>query len=324
MTEKKGKGLITAWRKVKAKNGFRRFLTFLIFVVISALFWAILALNDYIQDDIKVKIQLANVPDSITFITDPPEDVHVMVRDRGTSLWRNGVFSRPVIELNFREFAKDGKFYVSRGELVGGAKKLFGQSASIISMSLDSIMLTYTMNPGKRVPVEVNYDITAAVGKIISGKPKVSPQGVLVYGSRDALDSILKVTTDRLRDQDLQESKTYVVKLKKIPGVRLEPAEVKVRIEVEPLVRKQALVNITIDNLPEGVDLLLFPSTANVEYYLPMSKFGNSDDKVEVRVDYRDLESGARKLPLHLGRHSDDMTNLRLIDTEVEYTLVKN
>lgn len=324
MSEEKRKNILAYWKNVKATRGFRKFLTFLVFVVIAALFWFILALNDNLQEDMEVKIHVYNIPDSVTFITDPPKELHVMVRDRGTNLWRNSLFGQATVELNFREYGHDGVFAVSRGELTAGLKKVFGQSATLVSASIESIRTSYTTAPGKRVPVDVVWDVTAAVGKVINGKPKTEPSGVLVFGNRDALDSISRVLTEKVRGMALEESKTYTVKLRNIPGVRIVPPEVKVTVEVEQLVRKQVRVNIQIDNLPADEDLLLFPSTANVEYYLPMSKFGVADDKVEVVVDYRDLENGSKQLPLHIGHHSPDLENVRLLDQSVEYTLVKN
>ncbi|MDE6272870.1 MAG: hypothetical protein K2M31_07670 [Muribaculaceae bacterium] len=314
----------TYWKNVKATQGFRKFLTFLIFVVVAALFWFILALNDNLQEDLTVRVNVYNIPDSVTFISDPPKDIHVMVRDKGTNLWRNGVFSHPTIELNFKEYGHDGIFEVSKGELTAGLKKVFGQTATLVSTSIDNMRLVYTTSPGKRVPVDVTMDLTASVGKVITGKPVVKPGGVLVYGSRDALDSISRVYTEKLRGENLEESKKFTVKLKKIPGVKIDPSTVEVTVDVEQLVRKQVRVNIQIDNKPEGSDLLLFPSTANVEYYLPMSKFGQIDEKIDVRVDYRDMEAGSGRLPLHLGRHNSALENIRLLDDDVEYTLVKN
>lgn len=312
------------WRKVRAKNGFRKLLTFLIFVVVSALFWFILALNDVIQDDVEVAIKVTNIPDSATFIQDPAREIHVLVRDKGTSLWRNAIFSKAEVEFNFREYASDGVFYISHGDLTSGVKKIFGQSASVISMSMDSIRLDYTMLPPRRVPVEVCMDITPAMGKVISSRPVVEPSGVQIYSTREGLDTITRVLTDKLRAQNLEEPKTFTVKLKKIPGVRIEPSEVKVQVNVEALIRRQITVPIQIDNVPEGEDLLLFPSTAKVEYYIPMSKFGSGEEVIEVRVNYRDLENGLKRLPLRLGHCSKDVENARILDSSVEYTLVQN
>ena len=103
-------------REFMASSAFRKMLTFLVFVVIAALFWFIMALNDSAQDDFEVRVAITNVPDSVTFINLPPQKIHVMVRDQGVNLWRNGILVRPAVEINFRDFSNDGRFIVRRSD----------------------------------------------------------------------------------------------------------------------------------------------------------------------------------------------------------------
>ena len=63
------------WLKVRASGQFRNVLLFLVFVAVSALFWCILALNDSVTETFTVRVHLENVPDSVTFINQPPPQV---------------------------------------------------------------------------------------------------------------------------------------------------------------------------------------------------------------------------------------------------------
>lgn len=310
------------WKEMKATTGFRKALTFLIFVVIAALFWFILALNDNIQEDFEVGVNVYNVPDSVTFINVPPEKIHVIVRDKGTNLWRNGVIGNPHVDLNFREFANDGVMRVGRNELNAALKDVFGQSSSFISVSPDSMRLIYTTLPGRRVPIVADVELSAAVGKIIVGRPVLSPANAVIYNTRETLDTIMRVFTQKISRSGLQESATFTVKLKSIPGVRIVPETTSVTINVEPLVRKESSVDIKINNVPEGMDLLLFPSMVKVEYFVPMSHF-SSDELPEVSVDFRDLGKASKKLPLHASRSNSEIMNVSVMADSVEYTLVR-
>lgn len=314
-----------SWKDVQDSTGFKKTLTFLVFVIIAALFWFILALNDSVQDDFEVKVNIYNVPDSVTFINLPPKKIHVMVRDQGTNLWRNGLFGNAQVNINFKDFSSDGLFLMRRSELNAALKNVFGPSANLLSSSVDSLSLMYTTLPGKTVPVEVVAQLSAAAGKIISEKPQVLPQTVVVYGSRNVLDTISKVYTESFSRRNLEETSEVHVRIHGNPHMRTEPSAVTVKIEVEPLVRMRATVNIQTENVPEGVDLLLFPSVATVEYWVPMSQFNpSSHDNVEVAVDFTDIHDDVHRLPVRLISNEGHLINLRVLTENVEYTIARN
>ena len=310
-----------SWKSLLKSSGFHQFATFLIFVVIAALFWVILALNDNMQQSLDVRVEIENVPDTVTFIDVPPAKLHVMVRDKGTSLLRNGVFTRPALHINFRDYADRGIFRVNRSELNGALKSTFGATATIVSSSLDSLRLNYTALPGKRVPVDNATVLSVASGKIIRSV-RVNPQSVLVYSTREILDTIHRVYTERASRSNLDESTDFDVHLRQMPGIRMIPDKVKVSVEVEPLVRKRSNVAIKVNNAPEGVDLLLLPPRLDVEYYLPMADFNAADPEIDLWVDYREVNLDRKTVPVHIGDHPSNLVNLRLPESEVEYVIV--
>lgn len=314
------------WRLLKASSGFHNVMLFLEFVAVSALFWLILALNDSAQSNFNVRLQLTNVPDTVTFISDIPEKVHVSVRDKGTNLWRNGFMRTPTMQINFKEYGDNGVLRFTKGDVMASLKSVFGASAQITAVSLDSLRLVYTTNRGKRVPVVVDAIIMPASGSIMEGNLKTSPTNVLVYGEQSVLDTIHRVVTERLDLKDLSETTTIDVDLKRVKDARVLPLQVKVTVPIEPLVKKEALITITPVNVPEGESLLLFPSKVKVQYYVAMSRFNDDDDPlIELQTDYNDIrQTGSTRLPVEIVRHPDRFLNMCLLRDSVEYTIVKN
>ena len=70
-------------------------LLFMLFLLISYVFWLLLTLNNEVQEDMDVPVELVDVPDSVTIITDVPQVIKVSVRDKGSSLMKY----RPLIIL---------------------------------------------------------------------------------------------------------------------------------------------------------------------------------------------------------------------------------
>lgn len=260
------------WSAFRHSSGFHNALVFVVFVVIAALFWLIMALNDSVQNSFEVRLNITNVPDSVTFIDVPPAKMHVVVRDKGTSLLRNVVLRHPKVNMNFPDMASDGIFRASRNDIVAALKNTFGNTAQISAISVDSLRLAYTNLKGKRVPVVVVADVSASSGNMISAHPKSAPGNVLVYSTRDVLDTVTRVFTQKIIKRNLSETMTVEVPLIKLNGARIIPRNVNVTIEVEPLVSKQSKVDVVVRNVPHDKSLLLFPSKVNVAYYVPIDR----------------------------------------------------
>ncbi len=313
------------WRRFKERTNIHDVVLFLIFVAVSTLFWFILALNDNAQGSFNVRLSISNVPDSVTFISDIPDKFHVGVSDKGTTLWRNH-YRRPTLYINFRNYAEKGELKFTQSDMESALRSLFGTSATITSTSLDSLRLVYTTNKGKRVPIIIGANITAASGSVIEGNLQPVPSNVYVFGEQAVLDTIHAVHTQTINLKDLTESTTVSTKIRKIRNARVVPSTIEVKVPVEPLVRKEAYITLTPINVPKGKSMLLFPSKVPVDYYVAMSRLGDDDDpSIELQVDYRGiLESRNGKLRVRVARYPERFLNLSVKTDSVEYTIVKN
>lgn len=297
---------------------------FLVFVVIATIFWFITALNESVSQSYEVQFSIRNIPDSVTFITDPPADFHVSLRDKGTNILRSGVFKNPVIDVNFEDYARNGVFRISASDLNAEIKADIGSNASISGISIDSLRLYYTDQPGRRVPIVVQSDLTAASGYVISGSPTPVKGSVLAYSIRDEADTLRRVYTKKVVKKDLSQSIVVTVPIIAPANVKLIPSEIEVRINVEPLVRKETYIRVDVDNLPVGEGLLLFPNSVPVSFYVPMSRFNDDSFPIRVYVDYQDTyKTPGSRIPLYLVDSSGSIINPTLSTDSVEYTLVK-
>lgn len=314
----------SSWRSVRSSRGFHNAVLYLVFVGIAALFWLIMALNDNMTRNLTVGFRLTNVPDTVTFINDPPASFHVTVRDKGTSLLRNGVMKEPDLSFNFKDFSESGIFRLSHTDIMSGLKNLFGTSVQIQSCSLDSLRLSYTANRGKRVPVIVSVDVSAASGYIISGPPIPEVRAVTVFSNRDVLDTITRVYTSLVVKRNLSQTTVVDVKMRSVAGAKLIPNKIKVTIPVEPLVNKESLVVVEAEGVPQGESLLFFPPKVPVSYFVPMSLFNEEELPITVKVNYNEIyRTSGDKVPLKITGYPDYIINPELKTDSVEYSVVK-
>lgn len=313
------------WNRVKNSTRFRNTITFLTFVAIATVFWFIIALNDNVTETFRVKVNIANVPDSVTFITDPPTEIHVTLRDKGTNILRSGVVKKPEVSLNFRDYAHDGIFRLSAADFNAELKADLGGVATISSSSVDSLRLYYTTSPGKRVPVTVNAEVSAASGYVIQGSPVAMTKFVRIYSYKDEIDTVYSVKTKLLIKKGLSQTSEFSVALEHIPQVKVVPAKVNVKVNVEPLVHKEAFVTVDVVNTPADENLLLFPNRVPVSFYVPMSNFNDENYHIKVQADYNDTKhTHSSHVPVRIVEHSPRLVSIELMTDSVEYTIVKH
>ncbi|MDE6409892.1 MAG: hypothetical protein K2K81_06580 [Muribaculaceae bacterium] len=309
---------------MKASKGFHNTVVFLCFVAVSTVFWFILAMNDNVTKTFDVNLKIVNVPDSVTFITDPPESIHVTLRDKGTNLLRVGVVNHPSIYINFRDFASKTYFRFSKNDLDAALKATFGSSAQIGSVSIDSLALRYTTGKGHRVPIVVRADVSASAGNVITGLPEPMERVVRVFSVSTNIDTLSRVYTEPIVKRNLSETTDVEIPLVPMPGVKMVPSKIKVRITVDPLVKKDALATVRAVNVPGGMSLLLFPAVVPVSYYVPMSHFNDEDVPIRVTVNYEDIErTPVSRLPLSITATENYVASPHLEQSDVEYTLVR-
>lgn len=93
--------------KQKATSGRgRSIFTFLIFLLISTIFWFMMTLNETIQRDYRLPIEIAEIPAGTTFITSPPQYIDVSVKDKGRALIKYDWGNPPKVRIRYRDFIK--------------------------------------------------------------------------------------------------------------------------------------------------------------------------------------------------------------------------
>ncbi len=301
----------------------RDILLYLVFVIISFAFWAILSLNNLIQDNYKVMFRITGIPQGVTMINDYPREFNVTVKNNGYVLLKYMIGDNPEITVDFKEYANgNGQLLISRQEMEDMLVAEFGSGTSIVSFSPESLSIKYTSLPGKKVPVEIYGDYVANFQYVVNGKIVAIPDSVTIYSDAGNLSAINKVRTEKIISRNLTDSLYVKIAIQDIKDVRAVPDSVDVMIPVEPLVTKRSSIPVIVKNLPENVSVVVFPSSVQVSYLLPMSLYNDRlDDKFEASVDYGDIQGNNAKLPVRIEIAPEIYQNIQLETDSVEYVI---
>lgn len=313
--------------KQKATSGRgRSVLTFMIFLIISTIFWFMMTLNETIQRDYRLEVNIVNVPENTTFLTEPMQYIEVSVRDKGRALIKYDWGKPPKVNIKYEDFIKrgDNRVVISQEMLGNNIRNSFGSGCEILSIRPDSINLIITTRPGERLPIFFDINASTAPQYVSYGRFSTSVDSVTVYSLNGVPESMANIRTEPVSLRNLTDSTTLTVHLVSPMGMRVIPSEVTVTIPVEPLVAKTKVIPVKAVNVPRNMVLHTFPATVELSYLVPMSLFKNDDASPVAIVDYNKIDHSSTTATVTLGNLPDYYHNCATTPTEVEYLVERS
>lgn len=320
------KAYIQKGKEVLRSTTGRNILTFLIFLVISTIFWLLLALNDEVQHDYQVPLRLENFPKGVIVISGNIPAVNVTVKDKGSALAKFSFGADPVLKLRYEDFSHpaDNSLLLTEAQLNSSLRGIFGSNASIVATRPDSLFLLYTTNPGIPVKVVLDAEVTPLPQYELFGQPRLSQDSVLLYSNLKERLRISQLSTVPISLTQLSDTTSVEVRIDVPDGMRAIPSTITVTFPIEPLVSKTRQIKIETINVPDGTRLITFPATMDVSYLLPKSLYSHTNTPLRAVVDYHDISSGRSTIPVDIVDAPSYYKSVRPSVHEVEYLIERD
>lgn len=301
-------------------------IAFGVFLVISATFWFISTLNDTYEMEIRVPLQLSDVPQNVV-ITEPlPDSISFTLKDKGFVLLQHrlGGIDRP-IRIPFRLYVgKNGRGNVTPSDIQKQFVTRLTGSTRIMSVKAKHWDFCFNYGANKRIPVVMDANLSTKPDYYISSIT-ITPDTINLYASTKALDSIHSIKTEPLRIDNIGQSFSQEVILQHIYGSKASPEKVKINVVCEQLTEVQLQVPITVANAPEGILVKTFPSRVEVRVAVGVKRSESIHaEQFSVVADYNELTpDNNTKLPIRVSSMPKGVLKATLKVNSVDYLLEK-
>lgn len=300
----------------------RNVLTFLVFLVISAVFWLMLALNDEVQQDYKLPIQLIDFPEDLTILSGDVETLDVTIKDKGSTLAKFNWGNTPELKLRYDEFSHSRQYHMlyTGAQLSSALRGIFGSNSTIVAMRPDSLDLNFTTFPGVPVALTIDAEVHTLPQFIAYGEPYCDVDSVKLYSNLKGRFSVHSVSTLPISLSDLNDTATVVASIEAPEGMRVVPSSVTVKIPVEPLVSKTRKITLETRNVPSDSRLVPFPAVVEVTYLLPKSLYNTDSHTLKAYVNY-ERGTSAKTLPVKIVGAPSYYKGLTVTPSSVEFVI---
>jgi hypothetical protein len=301
---------------------------FLVCLLISSLFWVLIAFNGYYSTIIKVPVNYINMPADSFLFEKLPANVELEITGEGYQLityllnpekaalilngYHIGMSGHP---------AKGGAFLAT----VNGIEYFnrLHNDVKAIRSNPDTIFFNFFRQGFRKVPLRIPVSLDFEKGFGLAGTIESSPDSVHISGPAEILNSINYLEGETLKLSGINGNRSYKVKIKS-PQAELDysPAEANVFIPVEKYTEAIFDIPIRAENLIKRDCVDLSPSMIRLSCEVALSRYAAlRPDSFQLTIDMKTLRGTKLKVNLH--KQPSGVSNIRLKPDYID-CIVKN
>lgn len=302
----------------------RDFLVFLIFLVVSIIFWFMQSIKETTEVNFTYSLKIEDLPKSVVYTSDMPSEITVSYSSKGWNAFYYKFMKEDDHELsvNFKDVnQKSGKIVIDANALKRAALKKKPQGMIFKTTSPNKIEVYYSNGQHKRVPVIFNGRVTTTAGRYLCGT-LIMPDSVDIYAPKHIYGSINNIKTENFTFNDLEDTLQTKLALLVPRGAKSIPDSINATICVDIFTDKTLQVPVYSENVPNNKLLRTFPMKVNVTFLVSATLYDDiTPNDFLIVIDYNEVKQNSQRCRLHIRQQPEHIRNLRIVPETVEYII---
>jgi len=307
----------------------QKVLNFLFFLMLSTIFWLLRVLDNDYTTQINVPVEYVPYRSDVEMVGDIPKTLSLNVTGQGYTLVKR-IFTASrhpvvlqVLALNLRPVAENSNnYYALTYYLKENVQRQIGPDLRLNYILPDTLWYTFSPVERKKVKVVPDLKIKFVRQYMLEGDYIVQPDSVVVIGPHVILDTLRALTTEGATYIGVFRSFTRVLKIKPLENISFDPKEVSVTVPVEKFTQASIKVPIKPINVPDSLQLLLFPPTVTVDYLVSLKNYKNvRSSHFLITADYYDCFSAVSKIRVKIERYPYMLKLINYSPKSVEFLI---
>jgi len=305
---------------------------FLVFMVLSAMFWFLTQLEEVYVTSISYPVKYQDMPEDKIVVGNLPDQIDLEVRGQGFQLLEykfSNALNPLILHLdayNIQEENSDTpRHFIVTQKATPRISQQLSQEVEILNITPDTLFFEFAEKISRRVPVRPNITYDFAKQMMLKGDIQIEPDSVNISGPSSVLDTIDQIHTQSRSFQNLQKTVRATLVLQK-PHEQLELStqQVNLTIPIEQYTEGEVGREIVVENVPDSLIVRTFPKSVTITYLVGLSRYEQVIPELfKAVVDYRDVKDGAEQLRVKIENAPNYLKSYSYAPQEVEYIIEK-
>ncbi len=311
----------------------REIFVFAFFVLLAFVFWYLNSLSKEVDTSIRYPVRYINLPADRMLVEAPPERLVLNVSGPGYAILKvklSGSRAPVVVDLSKIGYKRLGtgtrlRNYILSDNLSALVEKQLRTEFKVTSIEPDTIFFTFDRIVTRKVPVVADIEVTPARQYMVYGSIRIIPDSIDISGPRPVIDTIEFVKTKKQRYNNLTQTTRRSILLDLGKGYVVESRRVQIEIPIEQFTEATFEVKVKTINVPDSVNLVLFPDRITVKCLVSKSDYKRLDElNLEAFVDISGVDlRQSSKLNVKIGPVPPYITSLKFGPENIDFIIEK-
>jgi YbbR domain-containing protein len=311
----------------------RDLLIFIFFLILSFIFWYLNSLSKEIDGNVRYPVRYINSPKDRVLIEELPSKLELSLEGPGYSILKlklSGNQAPVVIDLSTVNYviisnSKLLNYYLVTEELIPNFKQQLRADFEITDIKPDTLFFKFDRVITKKVPVIPVVDVTTERQYFVNGTISSTPESVEISGPRQIVDTVKAVRTKRYKFNQLNKSDTRSLTLAESDFFDISEKRVSVTVPVEQFTEATTNVIIRLLNLPDTLEIKIFPDVVSVKYLVGVTDYNTIKKMpIEAVIDLAKFDlRGVNKLPVVIQNIPAYISSIRYTPEKVDFIVEK-
>lgn len=254
---------------------------FLVCLVISVIIWFTIKFSDEYDVVIQMPVTYSHLPKNKVLTSTSDTVLQVEIVEKGSNLFRLLYIDRvrPVtVSLRFLPLYLKGNSYhgvITPSLLINEIEREQNLLGKIVSVSPDSIYLTFETEKSRKLPVKAKLNLTYEKQYMRYGHVKFNPDSVTVKGPERIIEKLDSVSLGEIKLEKLDENYSGVKRFSSDSAnqyLTITPNQVSYSVPVEKFTEAETEVPVNIINT-NGLKIKIFPNRVKIFYTVALKDY---------------------------------------------------
>ncbi len=305
----------------------------LFFLLLAVFLWLLIKLSkERYTGTIEFPVRYINLPETqIQLINKLPSKIKVTLKAPGFNLlvYKFNCFHK--IKVNIRDIkqtiSSSNSYWLTNNNLAF-IQNQFDDETHVLGINPDTIYFKFGKLISKKVPVIFNYQKNYSNAIAFYKKPIVSPDSVTISSTKEEVNKIDSICTEKITLNADKDSVHFRVPLQLIRSdiVNYSNKFVEVDIRYTQLIEGKVEVPVSVINLHDSLHITVFPKRVEVIFHVSIEEYkGINETDFNVYADYNELirNQGLNYLKLSVDSHPESVNYLSFEPKQVEFVITK-